>query len=106
MCSDFPYKSISCGYLLELPRLVQAIQMSTHNLCYFTEVDNIVTEYEYISLLQPRCGSRLLWRHWLSDWLFYEVKQRRPRLVPGWVIVVLDFVNNPVSHYNITQTAI
>ena len=30
-----------CGYSFELPRLVEAIQMSTHSICYFKEVDNI-----------------------------------------------------------------
>ena len=30
---------------------------------------------------------------------FYEVKQRRSQLVPGWVIAVLDFVGDPVSCY-------
>ena len=34
-----------------------------------------------------------------SDWLFYEVKQRRSRLVPGWVTAVLDFVEDPISRY-------
>ena len=28
-----------------------------------------------------------------------EVKQRRSRLVPGWVTAVLDFVEDPVSRY-------
>ena len=37
--SDFLYKSICCGYLFELPRLVEAIQMSTHNICFYKEVD-------------------------------------------------------------------
>ena len=32
--SDFPYKNICCGYLFELPRLVEAIQRSTHNICF------------------------------------------------------------------------
>ena len=32
--SDFLYKSICCGYLFELPRLVEAIQTSTHNICF------------------------------------------------------------------------
>ena len=27
------YKSICCGNSFELPRLVEAIQMSTHNIC-------------------------------------------------------------------------
>ena len=30
---------------------------------------------------------------------FYEVKQRRSRLVPGWVTAVLDFVEDLVSRY-------
>ena len=30
---------------------------------------------------------------------FYKVKQRISRLVPGWVTAVLDFVEDPVSHY-------
>ena len=30
---------------------------------------------------------------------FYEVKQWRSRLVPGWVTAVLDFVEDPVSRY-------
>ena len=30
---------------------------------------------------------------------FYEVKQRRSRLVSGWVTAVLDFVEDPVSRY-------
>ena len=37
----------------------------------------------------------------LVEWLFfYEVKQRRSQLVPGWVTAVLDFVKDPVSRYN------
>ena len=30
--SDFLYKNIHCRYLFELPRLVKAIQMSSHNM--------------------------------------------------------------------------
>ena len=33
------YKSICCGYSSELPRLVEAIQMSTHNICFYKKVD-------------------------------------------------------------------
>ena len=34
------YRIICCGYSFELPRLVEAIQMSTHNICLFhKEVD-------------------------------------------------------------------
>ena len=36
---DFPYKSICCGYSFELPRLVEAIQTSSHNMCFYKEVD-------------------------------------------------------------------
>ena len=31
--------------------------------------------------------------------LVYEVKQRRSRLVPGWVTAMLDFIEDPVSRY-------
>ena len=37
--SDFLYKSICCGYSFELPRLVEAIQMSTDNIYFYKEVD-------------------------------------------------------------------
>ena len=37
--SDFHYKSICCEYSFELPQLVEAIQMSTHNICFYKEVD-------------------------------------------------------------------
>ena len=30
---------------------------------------------------------------------FYEVKQRRSQLVPGWVTMVLECVEDPVSRY-------
>ena len=35
--SDFLYKSICCGYSFELQ--VNAIQMGTHNICLYEEVD-------------------------------------------------------------------
>ena len=37
--SHFLYKSICCGYSFELHRQVDAIQMGTHNICLYTEVD-------------------------------------------------------------------
>ena len=38
--SDFLlYKSICYGYLFEMPRLVEAIQMSSHNICFYKVVD-------------------------------------------------------------------
>ena len=36
--SDFLYKGICCGYSFELHRQVDAIQMSTHNICLYKEV--------------------------------------------------------------------
>ena len=36
---DFLHKSICCGYGFELPQLVEAIQMSTHNTYFYKEVD-------------------------------------------------------------------
>ena len=43
--SDFLYKNICCGYPFELPRLVEAIQMSSHNICFYKE--NICCEYSF-----------------------------------------------------------
>ena len=37
--SDFLYENTCCGYSFELPRLVEAIQMSSHNICLYKEVD-------------------------------------------------------------------
>ena len=37
--SDFLYKSIHCGYSIELHQQVDAIQMGTHNICLYKEVD-------------------------------------------------------------------
>ena len=35
--SNFLYKTICCGHSFELPRLVEAIQMSSYNVCFFKE---------------------------------------------------------------------
>ena len=36
--SDFLYKGICCGYSFKLHRQVDAIQMSTHNICLYKDV--------------------------------------------------------------------
>ena len=36
--SNFIYKGIRCGYSFELHRQVDAIHMSTHNICLYKEV--------------------------------------------------------------------
>ena len=41
----FLYKSICCGYSFELHRQVDAIQMGTHNLGIYKEVDKTYTDY-------------------------------------------------------------
>ena len=41
--SDFLYKGICCGYSFELHRQVDAIQMSSHNICLYEEVDKKYT---------------------------------------------------------------
>ena len=41
--SDFLYKSICCGYSFELHRQVDAIQMGSHNICLYKEVDKKYT---------------------------------------------------------------
>ena len=52
--SDFLYKSICCGYSFE----VVAIQMCTHNICLYKEVNNKytgcdqkITEWLYCALI-------------------------------------------------------
>ena len=37
--SDFLHKNLCCGYSFELPRLVEAIQMISLNICFYREVD-------------------------------------------------------------------
>ena len=41
--SDFLYKGICCGYSFELHRQVDAIQISTYNICLYKEVDKKYT---------------------------------------------------------------
>ena len=41
--SDFLYKSICYGYSFELHWQVDAIQMGTHNMCLYKEVDKEYT---------------------------------------------------------------
>ena len=41
--SDFLYKSICCGYSFELHQQADAIQMGTHIICLYTEVDKMYT---------------------------------------------------------------
>ena len=33
------YKSVRCWYLFEMPRLVEALQTSTNNICVYKKVD-------------------------------------------------------------------
>ena len=40
---DFLLEGIYCGYSFELHRLVDAIQMSTHKICLYKEVDKKYT---------------------------------------------------------------
>ena len=42
--SEFLHKSICCGYLFELHLQVDAIQMVTHNICFYKEVDKKYTD--------------------------------------------------------------
>ena len=43
--SDFLSKSICCGYSFELHRQVDAVQMGTHNICLYKEVDKKYTGF-------------------------------------------------------------
>ena len=59
-------------------------------LCVLTSVINKFIQHHY--------------QIYLSKYKSNEVKQRRSRLVSGWVTAVLDFVEDPVSRYkNITK---
>ena len=40
---DFLHEGIYCGYSFELHQLVDAIQMSTHKICLYKEVDKKYT---------------------------------------------------------------
>ena len=42
--SDYLYKSICYGYSFELHRQANAIQMGTHNICLYKEVDKKFTD--------------------------------------------------------------
>ena len=48
--SDFLYKSICCGFAFELHRQVDAIQMGTHNICLYKEVDKKYTSFFFFFL--------------------------------------------------------
>ena len=37
--SDFLYESICCWHSFELPRQVEAIQMSTNNICWYKAIN-------------------------------------------------------------------
>ena len=41
--SDFLYKGNCCGYSFEMHRQVDAIQMNTHKICLYKEVDKKYT---------------------------------------------------------------
>ena len=41
--SDFLYKRLCCGYSFDLHRQVNAIQMGSHNICPYKEVDKKYT---------------------------------------------------------------
>ena len=43
LLSGFLFKTIRCGYSLELHRQVDAIRMGTHNICLYKEVEKKYT---------------------------------------------------------------
>ena len=51
--SDFLYKSICCGYSFELHQQVDAVQMGTHNICLYKEVDKKYTGCKTTELTPP-----------------------------------------------------
>ena len=58
MCVFFPgflYKSICCRYSFELHRQIDAIQMGTHNICLYKEVDRKYTRCYLKTTELPDC---------------------------------------------------
>ena len=54
--SDFLYKSIYCGYSFELHQQVDAIQMGTHNIWLYKEVDKKFTGCNLKTMELLDCG--------------------------------------------------
>ena len=65
MFSDFLYKSLCCGF--ELHRKVDAIQMSTHNICLYKEVDKKCTGCNLKTMELLDCAYRCMYGNLLSD---------------------------------------
>ena len=56
--SDFLYKSICCGYLFELHQQVDAIQIGTHSICLYKEVDKKYTGCNLYTTEKLDCAYR------------------------------------------------
>ena len=54
--SDCLYKNICCGYSFELPRFAEAIQMKTHSISFYKEVDKstLAVIYRLLNCLAVR----------------------------------------------------
>ena len=68
----YSYKSIYCGYSFELHRLVDAIQMSTHNICIYKENQKKKSHnHHQISLLWSFYSVSLVGRYiFYHKWVF------------------------------------
>ena len=53
----------------------------------------LTTEFR---IIWPFCSGKQV-QNKFKKWPFHKVKQRRSRLVAGWVTAVLDFVEDPTN---------
>ena len=79
--SDFLYKGICCGCSFELHRQVNAIQMSTHNICLYKEVKkkytgcNLKTMEFLDCALTGVCAVIRSYMVWLDQWHTVQTDQ-------------------------------
>ena len=55
------YESICCGYLFKLHRQVDAIQIGTHNICIYKEVDKKYTDCNLKTTELLNCAFMFVW---------------------------------------------
>ena len=91
--SDFLYKGICCGYSLELHQQVDAIHMSTHNICLYKEVKkkctgcNLKTTEFLDSALIGICAVN---RSNMVVYIWYMIDSNTPFLANNLNVKVMD----------------
>ena len=84
--SDFLYKGICCGYSFELHGQVNAIQMSTHNICFYEEVDKKYTGCNLKTMELLDCAYRGMCRNWIEYGTLFTLSiWTPPHLIILWI---------------------